>query len=157
MIVCNDLARDPGNDRGFASPTFLVLGEEPVPAQRRVCGFGLARIGDYKFVLLSEIIHTGPSCEVVSMLGATMQHHKQRRSALLEATRNVELVVSATGRAGKGPAQELSPVRNLDNLAWPGIRQRIETEVWKLTAGARLLPLSHHTRPRPGSRRVGYI
>ena len=89
-------------------------------------------------MLLSEIIHTGPSCEVVSMLGATMQHHKQRRSALLETTRNVELVVSATGRAGKGPAQELSPVRNLDNLAWPGIRQRIETEVWKLTAGARL-------------------
>jgi hypothetical protein len=89
-------------------------------------------------VLLREIIHAGPSREVVSMLGAAMQHQKQRRSALLEATRNVELVVSASGRAGKGPAQELSPVRNLDNLAWPGIRQRIETEVWKLTAVARL-------------------
>jgi hypothetical protein len=46
--------------------------------------------------------------------------------------RNIELVASASGRAGKGPVQELSTVRDLECLAGLNIRHCVKTETPQL-------------------------
>ena len=55
-------------------------------------------------MLLGESIHACTCREVVGILRAAMQHDEQGASACLRTARNIELVVSATRRAGKGPA-----------------------------------------------------
>ena len=148
IVAGDDLTRDPGQDRRLAGAALLVLGREPVPAQGRISGLRLARIGDDKAMLLGKTVHARSRREVVSVLRAAMQHHQQRATALREPARNVELVVSAPRRAGKGPAQELSAIRNVDTLSRPGIFQRIEAEGRNGVA----LALDHLPHaPRPGS------
>src|SRR5512144_243378 len=98
-------------------------------------------------MLLGERVHAGPRREVISVLRAAMQHHQQCAFALLELARNVEPVVSASRRAGKGPAQELSALRDLERLGGPRPRQCIETEAWKPAVSARLYQLANVLRP----------
>jgi hypothetical protein len=86
-------------------------------------------------MLLSEIIHAGAGREVVSILRAAMQHHEQTPPADWVTTRNIKLVAAATDGAGKGAAQELSPLRDLQRLAGLNIRQGIKVQTSKLTLG----------------------
>gem|GEM_PF-4432923 len=82
-------------------------------------------------MLFGESIHTGPCRKVVGILRAAVQHDEQGAPAGAMTTRNIELVVSAPGRAGKGPAQILSAIRDFERLAGPSTRQRIKTEPWE--------------------------
>jgi hypothetical protein len=68
-------------------------------------------------MLLGESIHAGTCREVVGILRATMQHDKQRPLPVRPA-RNIELVVSATGRAGRTGSG--LAVRDLERLAAHG-------------------------------------
>src|SRR5262245_36686951 len=61
-----------------------------------------------------------------------MQHYQQRTSADVILTWNVELVVSPSGSAGIGAAQELSTVGDLQGFPRPDARQSIEAQTWKL-------------------------
>src|SRR5262249_15990145 len=130
-VFGDDFAGDPSNDGRLTAPSHLVLRAKPVPAQRRVCGFGLARIGDGKTMLLGESSHAGTYREVVGILRAAMQHDEQGESTCLRMARSIELVLSITGLARKSPAQELSPVRDLERLARPTECQLIKAEAWK--------------------------
>jgi hypothetical protein len=86
-------------------------------------------------MLLSEIVHAGSSREVVSILRATMQHHDQTWPADWVTTRNIELVAAAPGGAGKGAAQELSTLWDLECLAGLNTRQGTKIETPKLALG----------------------
>ena len=138
---------------GSPASALLVLGHEPVPAQRGVGRLGLARIGDDEAMRLGALVHARPHREVVSILRAAMQHHQQRAPAFGQAPRNIELVVSAPGGAGEGPAQELSAVRHLDNLCRSGDFQRIEVEARQSQVAMRRDHLAHAPRPQRGARR----
>src|SRR5262249_49913076 len=119
IVIGDDFARDPGNDGRLTAPAHLVVGAKPVPAQRCICGFGLARIGDNKSMLLNESIHAATCREVVGILRAAVQHDEQGASTCLSMAWNIELVVSATGSAGKRPAYELSSLPYLHPLSPP--------------------------------------
>src|SRR5262249_55810392 len=129
-VFGDDFAGDTSNDGRLTAPAHLILGAKPVPAQRCICGFGLAWISDDKSMLLGESLHAGTCREIVDILRAAMQHDEQGASTCLRMTGNIELVLSLTGLAGKGPAQELSPVRDLERLAWPTVYQPIKAEGW---------------------------
>jgi hypothetical protein len=57
-----------------------------------------------------------------------MQHYEQTPPAGWVTTRNIELVAPAPGRAGKGAAQELSALWDLECLAGLNTHQGIKTE-----------------------------
>src|SRR5262245_21211873 len=132
IVGGNNVLSDAGNDGWLTRPAYLVLRHEPIPAQGCVCCLGLARIGNQQSMLLSEIVHACASREVVSILHATMQHHDQTSPANCVTTRNIKLVAAAAGGAGKGAADELSTLCDLQCLAGLKTRQGIKIEAVKI-------------------------
>ena len=103
-VFGDDFVGDSSNDGRLTATVRLMLGAKPVPAQGCVCGFGLGRLGHDESMLLGKSVHARTCGEVVGVLCAPMQHDKQGTSACLRVPRNIKLVLSTTGRAGKEPA-----------------------------------------------------
>ena len=138
---------------GSPAPRFWCSGMNQFQHSEAFGRLGLVRIGDDEALRLGALVHARPHREVVSILRAAVQHHQQPAPAFGQAPRNVELVVSAPGGAGEGPAQELSAVRHLDNLCRSGDFQRIEVEARQSQVAMRRDHLAHAPRPQRGARR----
>jgi hypothetical protein len=78
VVGAHDMARNTGNDGGFAMAPVLVGRLEPIPTLGLIVGGGLCRIDDEKQFPFCEYIHTGTSGEIVRGLRTAMQHNDQR-------------------------------------------------------------------------------
>src|ERR1700736_4331354 len=89
-----------------------MLRLEPIPAERRVGGSRLGRVGDEQSVLLGHCAHARSSGEVVRILRAAVKHDQKTAGAIRALARHIELVCPASRGAGKVALEEQRPVRN---------------------------------------------
>ncbi len=112
--IAHHVARQAGDQRGFAAVAELPGGVEPVPAFLGVGRLGLARVDHEEPLLLGQIVHPRPGGEVLGRLRAAVQHHDERHRFGVGAARHVEPVVERARGALMGELGEAGALRHRD-------------------------------------------
>ena len=73
----------------------------------------LDRIGDKHAMAFRQLVHARAGGEIIGVLGAAMQHHKQRPASLRLIRGHIQLVVPLAGMAGELLCAELSAILTL--------------------------------------------
>ena len=77
IMFSDEVCGKSGDNGRFAGPAHLIAGIKPVPTRGWVGRFRLTGICHDKSMLLGQLVHPRPGCEVIRVLSAAMQHDQQ--------------------------------------------------------------------------------